>query len=169
MKKKKIFLILKKKIKIRIFFEMEPNYKNRIFLTNTTDKFGLRKINIDWNLKKNDFIAYMRLIKKILKNENVKIKYQDLLKNFYKNVSAGQHPSCTTKIGKNRKDGVVDKNMKLFGFNNVYVVGSSVFPFNGYTNPTWTIMTLAFRLAKKLIKNQKKLLTQFCIVLYPHH
>ena len=31
-------------------------------------------------------------------------------------------------------------------------LGSSVYPYNGYTNPTWTIMTLALRLAKKLIK-----------------
>ena len=143
------------KYSFEFFFSQNPNSNNRIFLSNTTDKFGLRKININWNLKKDDFISYVRLIKKISKNENVKIKHKDLLKSFYKNVLVGQHPSCTTKIGKNRSDGVVDKNLKLFGFNNVYIVGSSVFPSNGYTNPTWTIMTLAFRLAKKLIKNQK--------------
>lgn len=150
-------IIFKKyyKYSFEFFFSQNPNSKNKIFLSNTTDKFGLRKININWNLKKNDFISYVRLIKKISKNENVKIKHKDLLKSFYKDVLVGQHPSCTTKIGKNRNDGVVDKNLKMFGFNNIYIVGSSVFPSNGYTNPTWTIMTLAFRLAKKLIKNQK--------------
>ena len=81
------------------------------------------------------------------------IKNQDEFRNkFYKNGLSGQHPSCTTKIGKNEKDGVVNKDLKLFGYNNMYVAGSSVFPYNGYTNPTWTIMTFAIRLARLLIK-----------------
>ena len=60
------------------------------------------------------------------------------------------HPSCTTKIGSDKSNGVVDKNLKLFEYKNIYVCGSSVFPFNGFTNPTWTIMTLAYRLSDYL-------------------
>ena len=46
-----------------------------------------------------------------------------------------------------------NSDLKLFNYDNIYVCGSSVFPFNGYTNPTWTIMTLALRLSEKLKKN----------------
>ena len=95
---------------------------------------------------------YIKLIKKSSKNKKIFIDNKEFLINFYKNGLSGQHPSCTTKIGKNEKDGVVNKDLKLFGYNNMHVVGSSVFPHNGYTNPTWTIMTLALRLAQRLIK-----------------
>ena len=48
--------------------------------------------------------------------------------------------------------GDVDFNLKLFDYNNVYVCGSSVFPKNGFTNPTWTIMTLSNKLSFFLSK-----------------
>ena len=73
-------------------------------------------------------------------------------KPFYRNGLAGLHPSCTTKIGDSPENGVVNSDLKLFNYDNIYVCGSSVFPFNGYTNPTWTIMTLALRLSEKLKK-----------------
>ena len=74
------------------------------------------------------------------------------MKSFYKNGLSGLHPSCTTKIGLNSKVGVVDKDLKLFNYENVFINGSSVFPYNGYTNPTWTIMTLSLRLSDRLGK-----------------
>ena len=140
------------KYSFEFFFSQSPSFKNKIYLTNKLDKFGLKKININWDLQKEDLNNYIRLIEKSSKNKKIVISKEKFLHNFYKNGLSGQHPSCTTKIGKNDKDGVVNKNLKLFGYNNMYVVGSSVFPFNGYTNPTWTIMTLALRLARRLIK-----------------
>jgi len=61
-------------------------------------------------------------------------------------------PSYTNKIGMSQSGGDVDFNLKLFDYNNVYVCGSSVFPKNGFTNPTWTIMTLSNRLSFFLSK-----------------
>jgi choline dehydrogenase-like flavoprotein len=92
------------------------------------------------------------LIKKSSLNKKFFINVKKLRNIFYKNGLVGLHPSCTTKIALNKRNGVVDKNLKVFGYKNIYVVGSSVFPNNGYTNPTWTIMALALRLAKRLIK-----------------
>tara|TARA_B100000029_G_scaffold440137_1_gene457132 strand:+ start:1727 stop:3115 length:1389 start_codon:yes stop_codon:yes gene_type:complete len=140
------------KYSFEFFFSQRPNIRNKIYLTNKFDKFGLKKINIQWDLQKEDLKNYIKLIEKSSKNKKILINKDDFQNNFYKNGLSGQHPSCTTKIGKNDKDGVVNKDLKLFGYKNMYVVGSSVFPFIGYTNPTWTIMTLALRLAKRLIK-----------------
>ena len=95
-------------------------------------------------------LKYNKLIKQNFLEINQSIKGHKSLnfeENFYKNGLSGLHPSCTTKIGTNSKKGVVDSNLKLFDHKNIYVCGSSVFPFNGYTNPTWTIMSLALRLA----------------------
>ena len=67
-------------------------------------------------------------------------------------IFAGLHPSCTTTISQSVMDGCVDPNLKLHGYDNIYVGGSSVFQNNGFTNPTWTIMTLSNRLAHHLSK-----------------
>ena len=59
------------------------------------------------------------------------------------------------KMGNNEKNSVVDKNLKINSTKNIFICGSSVFPVNGITNPTWTIMTLANRLAKFLSEDKK--------------
>ena len=47
------------------------------------------------------------------------------------------------------------KNLKVFDYKNINRAGYSIFSNNGYTNPTWTIMTLTLRFAKRLIKISK--------------
>jgi choline dehydrogenase-like flavoprotein len=46
--------------------------------------------------------------------------------------------------------GVVDRNCRVFGVENLYVGGSSVFPTGGHANPTYSIVQLALRLADHL-------------------
>ena len=43
--------------------------------------------------------------------------------------------------------GVVDRDGRVHGIENLYVAGSSVFPTAGWANPTLTIVALALRLA----------------------
>ena len=55
-----------------------------------------------------------------------------------------------TKMSESADNGIVDVNLKVFGMDNLYVVGSSIFPTNGWVNPTFTIVALSCRLAKHL-------------------
>jgi choline dehydrogenase-like flavoprotein len=48
------------------------------------------------------------------------------------------------------RQGVVDRNSKVHGMDNLYVAGSSVFPTGGSANPTLTIVALTLRLADHL-------------------
>jgi hypothetical protein len=140
------------------FFSQSQEENNKIFLDkNSSDKFGLKKVNIDWNISLNDQNTYNEIINflvgqsGVLKKNNIK---NDFIKSFYKSGLSGLHPSCTTRMGKDKTDSVVDGNLKIHNTKNVFICGSSVFPVNGITNPTWTIMTLANRLAKYLAKIQ---------------
>jgi choline dehydrogenase-like flavoprotein len=45
---------------------------------------------------------------------------------------------------------VVDVNGRVFGVDNLYLAGASVFPSAGYANPTLTIVALARRLGRHL-------------------
>ena len=57
-------------------------------------------------------------------------------------------------MGATRKDGVVDGDCKVFGLDNLFVAGSSVFPNGDYVNPTLNLVALAGRLADHVIKTR---------------
>jgi choline dehydrogenase-like flavoprotein len=56
-------------------------------------------------------------------------------------------------MGQNRKDSVVDTNLKVHDVANLYVASSSVFPTTGQANSTYLATALAVRLAHHLSMN----------------
>ena len=46
--------------------------------------------------------------------------------------------------------GVVDAHCRVFGIDNLYIGGSSVFTTGGHANPTFTVVQLSLRLADHL-------------------
>jgi choline dehydrogenase-like flavoprotein len=46
--------------------------------------------------------------------------------------------------------GVVDRDCKVHGVSNLFVLGGAVFPRVGFAPPTLTILALASRLGRKL-------------------
>ena len=54
------------------------------------------------------------------------------------------------------KDGVVDKDCRVFGTDNLYIAGSSIFPTGGSAHPTLNLIALALRLADHLAKRLKE-------------
>ena len=51
------------------------------------------------------------------------------------------------------ENGVVDKNLKVFGVDNLYVCDGSIFPTSGNVNCGLTISAFACRLANHLSAN----------------
>ncbi|RZL45902.1 MAG: GMC family oxidoreductase, partial [Pedobacter sp.] len=74
--------------------------------------------------------------------------------NWFDYIKDAKHHIGATRMGEDELSGVVDSNCLVFGVDNLYVAGSSVFPTSGHSNPTTTIIALAFRLADHL-KNNK--------------
>jgi choline dehydrogenase-like flavoprotein len=66
--------------------------------------------------------------------------------------TGGHHHLGGTRMGTNISDGVVDINLKVFNKENLYILGSSVFPTGGHANPTLTILQLAMRLSSHLLQ-----------------
>ena len=142
------------KYSFEFYFSQYQNIDNNINLDQKNlDKFGLKKININWKIKNQDQDKIKIILEEAVGKNGLLLKQNNKLnfmKIFEKSGLAGLHPSCTTKIALNKFDGVVDKNLNLFDYQNIFICGSSVFPMNGFTNPTWTIMTLSNRLANHL-------------------
>tara|TARA_A100000164_G_C21932171_1_gene786231 strand:+ start:182 stop:1567 length:1386 start_codon:yes stop_codon:yes gene_type:complete len=144
---------IKGKYSLEFFFSQSKNENNKVKLSNGEfDKFGLNKSNISWKIDDEERKIYNNLIASLV-GENGKLLNNKKSYLFdKKKIFVGLHPSCTTSIGKNKSEGCVDSNLKLFDYDNIYVSGSSVFSTNGFTNPTWTIMSLSYRLSEYLNK-----------------
>jgi choline dehydrogenase-like flavoprotein len=65
-------------------------------------------------------------------------------------VLGGGHHMGTTRMADDPTRGVVDRNCRVHGLDNLYVIGGSVFPTGGAANPTLTIVALTLRLAEHL-------------------
>jgi choline dehydrogenase-like flavoprotein len=63
---------------------------------------------------------------------------------------AGYHQMGTTRMGDTPANGVVTADCNVFGYDNLYIAGSSVFSTSGWANPTLTLIALALRLADHL-------------------
>jgi choline dehydrogenase-like flavoprotein len=57
------------------------------------------------------------------------------------------HHAGTTRMGLDSHTGVVDPQGRVFGLENLYLAGASIFPTAGYANPTLTVVATALRLA----------------------
>ncbi len=113
---------------------------------------------INYELCNSDIQSIIKLHKELdrhLQNCNCgKLEYwypeSELFEAIKKNSKDGIHQSGTTRIAENANIGVVDKNLKVFGTENVYVCSTSVFPCSGQANPTFFLGAFALRLVKYL-------------------
>ena len=59
----------------------------------------------------------------------------------------GAHATSTCRMSSSDPDGVVNKNLKVHGTDNLYVCSNAVYPNVTAVNPTLTVAALAIRLA----------------------
>ena len=76
---------------------------------------------------------------------------------YSKYISPIYHHMGGCRMSEKIDDGVVNKDLQVWGYQNLYVCSSAVFPTSSHSNPTLTILALACRLANKLSKYKKKL------------
>lgn len=142
--------------KFRVLFRMEntPNPESRITLTNEMDIYGVPRIALNWQVNAFDFESVERLCAFLGSTIGVvdgrfKNNYK-LVKNKHQPGTYGAHHLGTTRMSADPEYGVVDSTLCCHDVENLYVLGSSVFPTFGFANPTMTIVALSLRLASHL-------------------
>jgi len=139
---------------------------SRVMLGEDTDVFGLRRMRLDWQLGEIDYRTMLTgltaLGQHFAEQDIGRIRIQDWL--LEKNPrlpggsnavhsgewNGGYHQMCTTRMDDDPRSGVVDRNCRVHGMDNLYIGGSSVFGSPSYVNPTYTIVQLALRLGDHL-------------------
>lgn len=134
--------------------EQLPNKKSRIILLEEKDAIGLRKAALDWQITDKDFHTIRALGINIAKEfarlnlGRVQLrKYIFDTNSDFNELGAHCHQMGTTRMSDDPKYGVVDRDLRVHGYKNLYIAGSSVFSTGGGVNPTFTIVQLALRLA----------------------
>lgn len=134
---------------VQCFSEQAPNPDSRVTLGEKRDKLGLPQPELDLRLAEID----QRTISRTLQIFDQELRKTDLGRtqahfgDWPSQFVTGNHQMGTTRMSADAQHGVVDANCRVYGMENLYVAGSSVFPTSGSANPTLTIVALALRLA----------------------
>jgi choline dehydrogenase-like flavoprotein len=144
-------------------WEQEPIWNNHVRLSETKrDRFGIPLTELHWKRTDRDLATLQKSLSQfndyVMARNFGRIKFVDWvfgndgLPDFRVtgDEGASYHHMGGTRMANTVKDGVVDTNCRVFGQDNLYVAGSSVFPSGGAVNPTLTIVQLSLRLAEHL-------------------
>ena len=158
--KKIAHMIFKKDLKCgNNFMQLEenPTENNKIVLDEKKDKFGIPMTKLFYKKSKYSLKTAKLFLEEFgnlcRKNDLGRIAIKDSIYNLegYEDLGTFHHLGGT-RMGMDKIDSVVNKDLKIHGVNNLYVSGSSNFVTGGYTNPTFTIIQLAIRLAEEINK-----------------
>ncbi|NKI34126.1 GMC family oxidoreductase [Wenzhouxiangella sp. XN79A] len=142
-------------VTVSAMFEQAPNPDSRVTLSDAVDALGLPRVRLDWQLTELDRHSFRRAAQRIagalgsigLGRVRVGAWAGD---DPPERIGYGSHHMGTTRMAASPRDGVVDADCRVHGLDNLYVAGSSVYATGGPINPTFTLTSLALRLADHL-------------------
>lgn len=155
----RIFVPSSARIFMQVQAEHTPVAESRILIDNGhVDARGLPRAVVDWRLGENELASIrtfaLQIQAALLKAGLGDLKIdEDLLTlnpNFMTKLEDTYHQSGGAVMGTSEQDGVVDRNLRVFGTENLYVAGASVFRTTSNANVTFTALAFATRLVEHL-------------------
>ncbi|WP_421866547.1 FAD-dependent oxidoreductase [Parvibaculum sp.] len=143
---------------LRAFLDQYPNPENRVRLANAASGsvFDIPSAELHWSFSGEDrasVVRFLAALDETLRSHSLgQLDYSSLLaqKEGWPLTGIHSHFMGTTRMGRDEREGVVDRDCRVFGQENLYVSGPSVFTTYGYANPFLTIAALGLRLAGHL-------------------
>jgi choline dehydrogenase-like flavoprotein len=139
--------------------EQSPDPESRVRLSDARDAFGMRRVVLEWHLDeltKKSIRRGLELLAATMGRAGIGRIFsyahteEPLSGAHWPQIGGGFHHMGTTRMADAPERGVVDSDCRVFGLENLYVAGSSVFPTSGLANPTLTLVALALRLADRI-------------------
>ncbi|MBK8176727.1 MAG: GMC family oxidoreductase [Rhodospirillales bacterium] len=146
--------------RITLIAEQAPNPDSRVMLSHLRDRLGMNRVRLDWRLTEQDHRSVQRTAE-IVTGELERaglLKVKTLMPEWESDVLAPKwnwHHMGTTRMHEEARCGVVDRDCKVHGIDNLYIAGSSVFPTAGNHTPTFTILALALRITDRIRSRMK--------------
>lgn len=143
-----------------LFFVTEqiPNPNSNVTLSDKKDRWGYPISKVNWQVLPEDIksvkIWFELLLKELFPKKHY--KFTHTLDDFdWENIfTSAIHHVGTCRMGESKENGVIDKNLKVFDIDNLYVCDGSIFTTAGNVNNGLTICAFACRLAESLGKQK---------------
>lgn len=158
----RVFVPSGSKISFMLQSEQTPLRDSRITIDpSVQDAYGLPKVILDWKLGREEFpamrdfsircqealqeagLAELQILKGLLEQDP----------QFFRTLEDNYHHVGGARMGWSEADGVVDKDLKVFGTDNLYVLGAATFRTTSNANTTFVAFSLATRLAERLARS----------------
>jgi choline dehydrogenase-like flavoprotein len=148
------------KITLRLDSEQLPSAQSRIKLSAEHDRLGMPRAIVDWRISDEEHRT-IQVYANVVANFLTSVGLGPL--DWYPELSAHDdswlnlardtyHHMGGTRMGTDPRSSVVNPDLQVHGISNLFVTSCSVFPGGGSSNPTFTLMALALRLADRLAK-----------------
>jgi glycosyltransferase involved in cell wall biosynthesis len=142
-----------------------PRRSNAVTLSQERDYLGMRRASINFEFSDENVAAVYeahRYLDQCLRAAGIgtltrRCSPDEFITTKQGLQADGLHQLGLTRMAGDPSRGVVDSNCRVFGFNNLYVAGTSVFTTSGQANPTFPAIALALRLAEHLDHEHKRL------------
>ena len=143
---------------LNIDTEQPAVWENRIFLSGETDSLGIPRAVVDWRIGSAEgetAVAFARVLQEEFSRAGFHVDWMPgLLEGAPPVFADTYHAMGGLRMGDAPETSVVDRNLKAHGMKNLYVASGAVYPSGGSSNPTFTLMALAMRLADHLIETR---------------
>jgi len=137
------------RVRLHIDLEQPANPATRIRLSNQTDALGLRKAIVDWsigNAERDSAQRFASTVRAELEALNLAPVRWTTTPTFADTF----HSMGGLRMGIDPTASVVDPHLRVHGLENLHIASCAVYPAGGSSNPTFTLMALALRLAQEL-------------------
>jgi len=148
-------------VTLRVDCEQSVRSENRIRLSEyAKDALGIPKAIVDWRVSQCEIQSMRRYAQFLHRELNRRglaaIDWHPgalrLRSDDFPSIRDTNHPMGGTMMGHDPRQSVVDDNLRVHGVDNLYIASCSTFPSGGSSNPTFTMMALAFRLSEQLTR-----------------
>ena len=135
-------------MELQAFYEEKGLYHNRLVPKAATNRFGLPLTEIQYTRDPRfaeRATKRLTLMQAVIKEMGYAIEYSKW------DDPGGHHATSTCRMGATPEEGVTDRDMKVFGTDNLYVCSNAAFPSCTAVNPTLTLTAMSMRLGDHLI------------------
>ncbi len=154
----------KARARLVMMLEQEPVEESHIALSDQKDRFGTQMARINWRLSKKTWDTVIDFTA-LLGHELKRLSYGELTPHPHIVAGNGDWESCLTDVNHHMggtrmsdlpENGVVNRNLQVWGHDNLFLCSSSVFPTGSHSNPTLTLLALSLRLVDFLTATHNK-------------
>jgi choline dehydrogenase-like flavoprotein len=135
-----------------------PHAESRVEPVEERDAYGMPRLRTHLHFDEEDVASVRRAheeLDRVLREQGlgeVEMLHDDVEAAVREQLFGGYHQAGTTRMSELPEDGVLDANMAVHGFEDLYVASSAAFPTSSQANSTFMLIAFAVRLADQLAR-----------------